>query len=205
MTKSTIIALNIATGSIAGFVTSKEAVKGENLIAVTAATDLEHLDLNTLTMIYNAVTGETKSKFKISKIQAAAKVFAAIEQQDLAKLIQLDATEKAKVAKVAKRAKAEKVAKRATMEVVVEGTVRKVRDSKLQRMAAAFRETDENGEHKVWTIKELMEKCGKAGQPLTEKIANQYVSILRAQNDRFVMNIVKNKETGTLQFQPKAA
>lgn len=202
MTKSTIIALNIATGSIAGFVTSKEAVKGENLIAVTAATDLEHLDLNTLTMIYNAVTGETKSKFKISKIQAAAKVFAAIEQQDLAKLIQLDATEKAKVAK---RAKAEKVAKRATMEVVVEGTVRKVRDSKLQRMAAAFRETDENGEHKVWTIKELMEKCGKAGQPLTEKIANQYVSILRAQNDRFVMNIVKNKETGTLQFQPKAA
>ena len=202
MTKSTIIALNIATGSIAGFVTSKEAVKGENLIAVSAATDLEHLDLNTLTMIYNAVTGETKSKFKISKIQAAAKVFAAIEQQDLAKLIQLDATEKAKVAK---RAKAEKVAKRATMEVVVEGTVRKVRDSKLQRMAAAFRETDENGEHKVWTIKELMEKCGKAGQPLTEKIANQYVSILRAQNDRFVMNIVKNKETGTLQFQPKAA
>lgn len=202
MTKSTIIALNIATGSIAGFVTSKEAVKGENLIAVSAATDLEHLDLNTLTMIYNAVTGETKSKFKISKIQAAAKVFAAIEQQDLAKLIQLDATEKAKVAK---RVKAEKVAKRATMEVVVEGTVRKVRDSKLQRMAAAFRETDENGEHKVWTIKELMEKCGKAGQPLTEKIANQYVSILRAQNDRFVMNIVKNKETGTLQFQPKAA
>lgn len=190
MTKSTIIALNIATGSITGFVTSKDAVKGENLIAVSAATDLEHLDLNALTMIYNAVTGEAKSKFKISKVQAAAKVFAAIEQQDFTKLIQLDAVEKTKV---------EKRAKRATMEVVVEGTTRKVRDSKLQRMAAAFREVqDGTAEHKLWTIKELMEKCGT-----TEKITHQYISILRAQNDRFVMNITKNKEAGTYQFQPK--
>lgn len=204
MTKSTIIVLNMTTGSIVGTFSNIENAKAASLspeqIVVQNARNLEILDLGTLTRIFNAVTGENKSKFKISKAQASAKVWAAIENQDISTMLSLDPVQ---VEKVKKQAKAVKKAE--TMEVVVDGKVRKVRDSKLQRMAAAFREQDENGQYKVWTVKELMEKCAKGNEVLTEKITNQYISVLRAQNDRFVMNIVKNKETGTFQYQPKSA
>jgi predicted transcriptional regulator len=45
-----------------------------------------------------------------------------------------------------------------------------------------------------------MERCGT-----TEKITHQYISILRAKNDRFVMDITKNKEAKTFQYTPKGA
>jgi uncharacterized beta-barrel protein YwiB (DUF1934 family) len=182
MTKSTFIIA--ASGSISGVVANVKNVALNDAIAVKKADDMAALSLDTLTAIYNNATGKTVGKFKIGKAAACEKVMAALEAMDVSKLIQLDKQEQAKVDTQAK--------------TVAAGTgERKVRDSKLQRMAAAFRE-EKDGVYSQWTIKQLMEKCGT-----TEKITHQYISILRAQNDRFRMNIVKDKEAKTFQFQPK--
>lgn len=182
MSKTFVIA---AAGSIAGVVANIKSIAMNDMIAVKSAADLEGQSLDMLTTIYNNATGEQKGRFKIAKAQAAAKVFAALEAMPVEKLIQLDPVEEKKVETQAA--------------VVATNGERKVRDSKLQRMAAAFRQQDDaSGAYKQWTIKELMEKCGT-----TEKITHQYISILRAQNDRFRMNIVKDKEAKTFVFQPK--
>lgn len=174
-----------ATGSITGVVANVKNIQLNDAIAVKKAADLAEQSLAQLTTIYNNATGKTVAKFSIAKDKAVEKVMAALEAMDVTALVQLDKTEQAKVDKKSK-------------ELAAQPGERKVRDSKLQRMAAAFREVDGDGSHKLYTIKELMEKCGT-----TEKITHQYISILRAPSDRFVMNIVKDKEAKTFQFQPK--
>lgn len=187
---SKIYILNVATASLIGVV---QSVKGfelkEDQKAIANVADLIGFSNGDLTTIYNNITGESKSIFKSAKMENCGKVFAALESLDMAKLVQLDKAESAKVKNQAA----------ATGETAQPGE-RKVRDSKLQRMAAAFREQDEAGQFKNWTIKELMEKCGT-----TEKITHQYISILRAKNDRFIMDITKNKEAKTFQYTPKQA
>jgi hypothetical protein len=173
-------------GAIVGVVSNPKNIDlGENL-AIRKSADMELFSLDQLTAIYNNATGETKGKFKIAKSAAVEKVMATLEKMDVSQLIKLDADQQKKVVKQAK----EKVA------TLVDGE-RKVRDSKLQRMAAAFREVD-GKKPKVWTVKELMEQCGTS-----EKITHQYISILRAPNDRFVMNIIKDKEAKTFMLQSK--
>jgi pyruvate/2-oxoacid:ferredoxin oxidoreductase beta subunit len=182
---SKIATFIIATaGSIVGVVANAKNIDLGTNIAVKKAADLEGLSLVQMTAIYNNATGKTVNKFSVSKAVAAEKTMAALEAMDMTKLVQLDAAETAKVEKKSK-------------EIVVPGE-RKERDSKLQRMKRAFMEQDDAGSFKLYTIKELMEKCGT-----TEKITHQYISILRAASDRFVMNIVKDKDAKTFQYQPK--
>lgn len=187
MSKNTFIIS--ADGSITGVVASvKNITLAEGQIAIKKADDFAKHDLSLaqLTAIYNNATGKSVNKFSCAKAAAIEKTMAALEAMDVTALVQLDKNEQAKVKTAAAKST---------------GTgERKVRDSKLQRMAAAFRETDGDGKHKVYTIKQLMEKCGT-----TDKITHQYISILRAPSDRFVMNIVKDKEAGTFQYQPKPA
>jgi hypothetical protein len=183
MSKIFVIA---AAGSIAGVVANIKNIALNDMIAVAAPKDMEAMSLELLTTIYNNATGETKGRFKIAKAAACDKVFAALEAMPVEKQIQLDKVEEKKI--------------EAQAAVVATNGERKVRDSKLQRMAAAFRDMDDAGSFKQWTVKELMERCGT-----TEKITHQYISILRAPNDRFIMNIVKDKEAKTFQFQPKPA
>lgn len=174
-----------ATGSITGVVANVKNIQLNDAIAVKTGKDLEGKSLAELTAIYNAATGKENKKFSIAKDKAIEKVMAALQAMDITKLVQLDEAEQAKIADAAKKQPAEPA-------------VRKERDSALQRMKRAFLEQNEDGTFKIFSIKELMEKCN-----VTEKIAHQYISILRAQNDRFVMNIVKNAEAKSFQFQPK--
>lgn len=74
--------------------------------------------------------------------------------------------------------------------------VRKVRDSKLQRMKLAFLTKDENGHYKLWSINALMDVCDT-----TEQITRVYISTLRSKKDRFAMNIVKHKVKSTELFE----
>jgi len=187
---SKIYILNTATHSLIGVVqTAKGFDLKEDQKVVANVADLLGFSNSELTSIYNNITGETKSTFKSAKMENCSKVYSALEGLDISKLVQLDKAESTKVKNQAA----------ATGETAQPGE-RKVRDSKLQRMAAAFREQDEAGNFKHWTIKELMEKCGT-----TEKITHQYISILRAKNDRFIMDITKNKEAKTFQYTPKQA
>jgi hypothetical protein len=178
--------INSTTGSLSGVVASVKNLDLTNSIAVSAPDDLTVLSLGTLTTIFNSVTGESKGTFKIAKAKAVTLVFDALKAVDVTSLIHLDKAEQ--------KAVVEQSAKVATP------GVRKVRDSKLQRMAGAFRSQDDAGAFKQWSVKELMEKCGT-----TEKITHQYISILRAKNDRFVMDIVKDKALNTFVFAPQQA
>lgn len=187
MSKAIIFIIS-STMSIAGVVANvKNANLEEGAITVKTGKDLEHLSLGQLTTVYNNATGKENKKFSIAKDKAIEKVMAALTAMDVTTLVQLDAGEKGKVETAAKTAPAQ----------------RKTRDSALQKMKRAFLEKTADGTAFVtYTIKELMEKCG-----VTEKIAHQYISILRAQNDRFVMNIVKSQEAkdkpANFQYQPK--
>jgi hypothetical protein len=114
-------------------------------------------------------------------MEAARKVMSVLTADKFSPIITLDDNAKAAIAK--------------TMPVeAVEPKVRKVRDSKLQRMAAAFRELvtsgNEKGQPHAWSIQELMERCGTS-----ELQTHVYISILRNPKDRFVMNIMKDTET----------
>lgn len=75
---------------------------------------------------------------------------------------------------------------------------RKVRDSKLQRMAKAFKLQEPDGTYKKWTIEELMKHSDT-----TKRIASVYISILRSTTDRFNMAITKCATNGTYQFTPE--
>lgn len=178
--------VSTSPAKIVGYVQNAEIAKekaGDNLV-VNSKEDLSSLSSEQLIRLYSSITlSETQTPV------SAGYVFDAMKNTDIASLVQLDKSETAAVEKSAT--------------TLVDAKGRKVRDSKLQRMAAAFRQQDENGAYRIWTIKELMEKCSKEKDPLSERIAHVYISILRAQNDRFVMNIVKNKDTGTFQYQPK--
>jgi len=182
MAKATTFIIS-ATGSISGIVANVKNIQLNDAIAVKTGKDMEALSLAQLTTIYNNATGKENKKFSIAKDKAIEKVMAALEAMDVTKLVQLDETEQAKLAEAAKK----------------DPAPRKERDSALQKMKRAFLEKTEDGSaFKIYTVKELMEKCN-----VTEKIAHQYISILRAQNDRFVMNLVKDKDAKTFQFQPK--
>lgn len=191
MNQATFI-LNVAGLAVIGYVQNAAVAKekaGEHLV-VSEAKDLEGLNLQQLTDLFNTFEGgEPIGKFKISKDKAAAKVFAQMQAMDIATLTQLDTGEEAKIET---QAAAQPAGPK----------VRKERDSKLQRMKHAFLEKDDDGNYKQWTVPELMAKCGKQGDPMTERIATVYVSILRSPTDRFIMNIVKNKDTGAFTYDP---
>lgn len=177
--------------SVAGFVQNNEVAAekaAEGQVVVGSATDLEGMSLQQLTDIFNGVSGAAPvGKFKIAKDKAAVKVYAALTAIDTATLVQLDAETEKKVEDTAKIIAQEEVAAAAAAPLDANGKkIRKVRDSKLQRMKAAFLTTEEDGSFKQWTVKELMEKCGT-----TERITHVYISILRSPSDRFVMNIEK--------------
>lgn len=84
-----------------------------------------------------------------------------------------------------------------------EAKPRKVRDSKLQRMATAFRMTNEDGSPKSWSLEELVNHSG-----VSKRIASVYISILRSPTDRFKMSIAKtsvdNVDRYTYQAKPAA-
>ncbi len=77
---------------------------------------------------------------------------------------------------------------------------RKVRDSKLQRMAQAFKTQNEDGTYKKWSIEELMTQSG-----VSKKIAGVYISILRSASDRFQMQIEKDVTSGMYSYSPEIA
>jgi len=213
--------LIILEGSkIAGYVHDVSKVDTNGMLVVTEAKDLEGLSLQQLTDMFNAWTGQSVGKFKIAKGQAVEKVFGVLSGLDLSTLVQLDKEEEAKIDDASKKIegapegvaesndqstmtaegapegeapKPDAPAVTAAPEPTITGPkVRKVRDSKLQRMKAAFLMKEEDGSFKQWTVKELMEKCGT-----TERITHVYISILRSPTDRFRIGIDKNKETGT--------
>lgn len=76
-----------------------------------------------------------------------------------------------------------------------EAKPRKIRDSKLRKMEAAFMIQEPNGEYKKWTIEELMELSDT-----DKRIAGVYISILRSASDRFKMIINKCTTNKTYQF-----
>lgn len=185
--------VNTATATIAGFATSAKHVAPADHIMVSAPEDMAEVSLQDLTNLYNAVTGKTQGKFKIAKLEAAKKVIAAMDEAVKAGTIAK--VDEVKVAKPQAKALTKgddvtKMSKKA--KEVIEGAepkVRKVRDSKLQRMAAAFRELKRDGTPRHFTIAELMAKAGTA-EPQT----HVYISILRNKDDRFVMDIVKTED-----------
>ncbi len=75
---------------------------------------------------------------------------------------------------------------------------RKIRNSKLQRMATAFKLKNDDGTFKKWSIEELMTQSG-----VSKKIAGVYISILRSQSDRFRMSIEKDITSGLYSYSPK--
>lgn len=201
--QSVFILSTVNNFSVIGYVQEGNAPRADSpdQFFVTKASDLEALSNSQLTTMFNAITGETKSIFKTAKTQSAEKVYAALTALDISTLVKLDEVEEVKLDK-----QAETIATAAAV-IEVDATpigpkIRKVRDSKLQRMAAAFRIKDDAGNYKQWTVKELMEVCGKKDDPMTSDIAKVYISILRAKNDRFVMNIVKDKDTGAFVYSP---
>ncbi len=157
------------------------ASAGKDVVAVKTASDLEKFTNGQLANIYNSATGSNVSPFKTSKAASAAKVFAALAAVTGTGKTTPKAKATPKAGKTTPKAKA---TPKATSE-------KKVRDSKLQRVAAAFREIDKNGAPKQFTIADLMKKCG-----VTKNIAHQYISILRSPSDRFVMKIEKTKVEG---------
>ena len=172
--------INPANLSVAGLVNSVKgkSVNGFDLgsnVAVKSAFDLEQFSNAQLATLFNGVTGKTVKTFSTAKSASAAKVFAALEAVDVSTLVRLDAETKAKIEKAAEAG----------------AGVRKVRDSKLQRMAACFRESKKDGTPKQFTIAELIERCSKPDDEMTDKIAHQYISILRNPSDRFVIKIAK--------------
>lgn len=184
--------INTQNASIVGFVQNMEVASdkaGEHL-CVNTAKDLEGLSLQQLTDLFNAYSGVAPvGKFKVAKDKAAEKVFKLLSGLDTATLVQLD-KEAEKVVEQQAEVIAQEEAKQAEVQdgaAAPNGPkVRKIRDSKLQRMKAAFLMKDDNGNFKQWTVKELMEKCGTS-----ERITHVYISILRSPSDRFVMNIEK--------------
>lgn len=188
--------VNPETLAIVGVVQNAEAAAAQhddNMLVIESSKDLEGLSLQKLTDMHNAFAQQVPAlllnppinKFKIAKDKAAEKVFALLGQIDLTDLVKIDAEEEKIVEDQAKITAQAEIA--APPPTDANGKkVRKVRDSKLQRMKAAFLERDEEGGLKKWTIKELMEKCGT-----TERITHVYISILRSPSDRFVMPIEK--------------
>jgi hypothetical protein len=198
--------VSVTEARIVGYVVNQDVAKekaGEGLV-VSSADDLEVLSNQQLTELYNGLTGESKGLFKSAKADNAKKVFEIMKAKDLAELVQLDKVEEAKVEEQAQNLEIQEAATPASPEPSngAGPKVRKVRDSKLQRMKACFLEKDDEGNFKHWTIKELMERCGKPDDPMTERIANVYISILRSPTDRFVMPISKDKDKGTFVYTP---
>lgn len=156
----------VANAAVVALV-AKAPKAAEGQLVVSAATDLHGMSLGEMTKLYNTVTGEAKGTFKCSKAHAAEKVFAAMQTADFSALVAQDTTTKTKVERKAKVKAAN-----------TEPKERKVRDSKLQRMAAAFREQDENGAYKVWTVEQLMEKTGAEFD-----VVKVYLSVLKRPTD----------------------
>lgn len=183
--------VNTSTMSIVGYVASAAEVSAvENQIVIEKPEDMDGLSLQQLTDLYNTLSKMAKGdehkdvpKFKVAKSQAIEKINGLFEKIDVSQLVQLDKKEEEVVEN-----KAAEVTQQEVADAAAEPgkKVRKVRDSKLQRMKAAFLMKEENGEFKQWTVKELMEKCGTS-----ERITHVYISILRSPSDRFVMNIEK--------------
>jgi hypothetical protein len=80
--------------------------------------------------------------------------------------------------------------------------IRKSRDSKLQRMAAAFRTTLPDGTYKSWSINDLIDACSKQNEPLKEKVVKVYISVLRSNDGRFKMPIIKSKNGDLFTYTP---
>lgn len=192
MTKAAAFVIDPVKCTVVGFVANPKiaAEKAGYNHVVQQAKDLEDLSMGTLGDLRRAFSDGALKPFEngTKRTEAAQEVYDLLLQKDIAEMIQLDAEEKAQVetqAKVKKSADASQPKER------------KVRDSKLQRMAAAFREQDENGHYKLWTIEELEQRCGTTGT-----VTKGYISILRAQNDRFVMPITKFEEVEATENTP---
>jgi hypothetical protein len=189
--------VNSNTMSVVGYVQNVEGVDAkEDQILLNKPEDLHNLTNQQLTDLFNAMVKLDKgddapvvAKFKTAKEQSASRVFKTLEAIDVAKLIQLDKVEEQVVEKQATEVAKQQAEDAAFDEAQPSGNgkkIRKVRDSKLQRMKAAFLTKEEAGDFKQWTVKELMERCGTS-----ERITHVYISILRSPSDRFVMNIEK--------------
>jgi hypothetical protein len=194
--------INLQASTVVGFVQNIAVAgeKGGEHLVINVSKDLEALSGQQLTDLYNALSPDAKiTKFKISKDKAAEKVFSLITSLDMSTLVQLDKDEEKVV-----ETKSEEIAAKEEVAAIVDGKkVRKIRDSKLQRMKAAFLSKDESDSFRPWTVKELMEKCGT-----TERITHVYISILRSPTDRFIMNIEKSganepDKTPTFVYKPK--
>jgi hypothetical protein len=184
--------IDIASGSIVG-VAQAAATLVEGQIAVTSAADLENESLATLTVIYNAATGESKTKFKISKSDAIAKVMAALEALNVPTLPQIEAASTGTVETTGDEQNLAKLDDKTETKIAkteAKPTKAPKEPSKLQKMASVFRTAmSEDGKPKHFTIAELVELCGT-----TEDRTHQYISILKNPKDRFVMNIAKTVE-----------
>jgi hypothetical protein len=202
--------INPENMSIVGFVQNAAVAAekaGSNLV-VAQAKDLESLSLQQMTDLYNKYSNKDPiGKLKVSKADAAAKAYGAMFcNVDTTKLVQLDKAEEQVVEKKASEQAAQAKIDAADAAQTAGGAKkeRKVRDSKLQRMKAAFLQKDEAGNYKIYTIPELIAICGKPNDPMSERIANVYISILRSPKDRFIMNIEKfgDGDNKTFRYNP---
>lgn len=183
--------INPASATVTGFVTSAKHVAPTNHIMVSAPEDMSEVSLQDMTNLYNSVTGKSQGKFKIAKIEAAKKVIAAMDVATKAgTILNIDEVKasKPKTKVLTKGDDVTKLSKKAKEVIEAsEPKVRKLRDSKLQRMAAAFREVRRDGSPKLFNAAELMERTDIK----KESQVSVYISILRKKTDRFVMDIVK--------------
>jgi hypothetical protein len=153
-----------------------------NFKFISIPSDFELLTFEQLTSMYDAITERRHGVFQGTHAEFATKLFNELMALSAIKKfghdINLEDCESAAI-------------------TLPEVKVRKVRDSKLQRMKASFLTKNEDGTFKEWSVKDLMEKCDT-----TERITHVYISTLRSPTDRFTMNIVKNKETNLFVYVP---
>lgn len=183
--------VNTKNLSVAGFVQNNDVANekaGVDCIAISSSKELEGMSLQQLTDLYNIINVSSEaspiSRFKIAKDKAAIKVYAALTAIDMSTLVQLDAEVEKKIEEVSIEIEKKEVA-----EVKFDANgkkLRKVRDSKMQRMKAMFLTRNEDGTYKQWTIKELME-----GSNTSANTTKVYISTFRSATDRFVMSIEK--------------
>jgi hypothetical protein len=130
--------------------------------------DLEQFTDEQLTGLYNTLTNQAHAELTGTKTKRAKKVFDELIAHNTASVVEQDKKK------------------------------RKVRNSKLQRMKAAFLSKNEDGSYKAWSVKALMETCDT-----TERITHVYISTLRSPTGRFVMDITKSKDDNLFTYVPK--
>lgn len=153
---------------------------------VSSIDDLTRLAENKLFDLCNSFTGQEEN---LSKDELASKIFEYLNGLDISEAVQLSENQKKEISEAPVKKQ------------------RKVGGSKLQRMKAAFMEQNEDGSYKMWTVPELIKKLvgdiEKAEDYKKEyNVVKVYISVLKSEKDRFVMNIVHDKKAGTYIYAP---